>query len=46
MAWDIYSAIPHAYLWVVPNGGHVPLRGLHQAPFAKTAMEFLIGNWR
>lgn len=45
MAWDIYSAIPDAYLWVVPNGGHVPLRGPHQTPFAKTAMEFLNGNW-
>jgi pimeloyl-ACP methyl ester carboxylesterase len=45
MAWDIYSAIPRAYLWVVPNGDHVPISGPHAEPFARTAMEFLGGSW-
>ena len=45
MAWDIYSAIPEAYLWVVPNGDHVPIRGPHAAPFTRTSLEFLSGNW-
>ena len=45
MAWDIYSAIPEAYLWVVPNGDHVPIRGPHAAPFTRVAIEFLSGNW-
>jgi pimeloyl-ACP methyl ester carboxylesterase len=45
MAWDIYAAIPKAYLWVVPNGGHVPMSGPHVEPFTRTAMEFLRGDW-
>jgi pimeloyl-ACP methyl ester carboxylesterase len=45
MAWDIYSAIPRAYLWVVPNGDHVPISGPHAAAFARTAMDFLSGSW-
>jgi pimeloyl-ACP methyl ester carboxylesterase len=45
MAWHIYAAIPEAYLWVVPNGDHVPIRGSHTAPFTRTALDFLSGNW-
>ena len=45
MAWEIYRAIPEAFLWVVPNGGHVPITGPHAAEFAATAKEFLAGNW-
>jgi pimeloyl-ACP methyl ester carboxylesterase len=45
MAWDIYEAIPSAYLWVVPNGGHVPLGGENTAVFAETALRFLGGDW-
>jgi len=44
MGWDIYEAIPDAYLWVVPNGNHVPIRGSHAASFAETALEFLEGS--
>jgi pimeloyl-ACP methyl ester carboxylesterase len=45
MAWDIYAAIPRAYLWVVPGGDHVPIRGPHTADFTRTALEFLNGSW-
>lgn len=45
MAWDIYDAIPDSYLWVVPNGGHVPITGPNAAAFADTAVEFLSGSW-
>lgn len=45
MAWDIYHAIPNAYLWVVPNGGHVPIQGPYAPAFAKTVSEFLGGSW-
>lgn len=45
MAWDIYDAIPEAYLWVVPNGGHVPIDGPHAEAFSATALEFLAGRW-
>lgn len=41
MAWDIYKAIPDAALWVVPNGGHVPITGGNAERFADVALEFL-----
>lgn len=41
MAWDIYQAIPDAALWVVPNGGHVPIDGENAQRFADIALEFL-----
>jgi pimeloyl-ACP methyl ester carboxylesterase len=41
MAWDIYQAIPDAALWVVPNGGHVPITGGNAERFADIALEFL-----
>jgi hypothetical protein len=45
MACDIYSAIPRAFLWVVPNGDHVPISGPHATAFARTAPDFLSGSW-
>lgn len=45
MAWDIYAAVPNAYLWVIPNGGHVPISGPHADAFSATALEFLVGKW-
>ena len=46
MAFDLYSAIPHAYLWIVPNGGHGPIFGPHASAFVATAIAFLRGEWR
>ena len=45
MAWEIYDAIPRAYLWVVPNGTHVPIGGANAPLFAETALQFLAGAW-
>ena len=45
---EMYRAIPHAYLWVIPNGGHWPDRVFaepHADAFAKTALEFQSGDW-
>ena len=42
-----YEAIPKSYLWIVPNGGHVPL--LHSEItrrfFVDTVSAFLRGEW-
>lgn len=46
MAWDIYQAIPDAFLWVVPNGGHVPILGPFATPFLSSASAFLSGEWQ
>jgi pimeloyl-ACP methyl ester carboxylesterase len=45
---EMYGAIPHSYLWIVPNGGHLP-PDRHSDKFAAlfidTALEFLSGAW-
>jgi pimeloyl-ACP methyl ester carboxylesterase len=45
LATEMYAAIPHAYLWVVPNGGHGPIFGDRAAQFVQTALQFLRGEW-
>lgn len=42
IALEMYNAIPHSYLWVVPNGGHVPALN---APFVSSLLPFLRGEW-
>ena len=41
LAMEMYSAIPKAALWVVPNGGHGPIFGPMAPRFRETALEFL-----
>jgi pimeloyl-ACP methyl ester carboxylesterase len=45
IAFELHAAIPKSHLWVVPNGPHGPIFGLHAAGFAATAIDFLRGNW-
>jgi pimeloyl-ACP methyl ester carboxylesterase len=47
---EMYRAIPHAYLWVVPNGTHKDHRLFadpypYAGVFTQTALEFLNGDW-
>ena len=44
LAMEMYRSIPASALWVVPNGGHGPIFGALAAPFAETALKFLILN--
>lgn len=43
-----YAAIPNSYLWIVPNGGHVPLIGTERGDMILTdnVLEFFGGKWR
>jgi hypothetical protein len=41
----MYNSIPTAYLWIIPNGGHVPIFGKRASFFIQTALEFLKGGW-
>ena len=43
-----YEAIPDSYLWIVPNGGHVPLLGSERgrATFSEFVLDFLAGKWQ
>jgi len=43
IAVEMYTAIPRSYLWIIPNGGHVP-ESLWE-PFTKTIAPFLRGDW-
>lgn len=40
---EMYRSIPHSYLWIVPNGGHVPIFDPKQ-PFLATVREFFAGG--
>jgi pimeloyl-ACP methyl ester carboxylesterase len=42
---EMYSAIPNAYLWIVPNGDHVPIMDERAEAFTRTVLEFLGGEW-
>jgi pimeloyl-ACP methyl ester carboxylesterase len=48
LAFEMYEAIPHSFLWVVPNGGHAaPIttaRGREM--FTEVVLEFLAGTWQ
>jgi len=43
-----YEAIPKAYLWIVPNGRHIPLLRSEagRAFFVRTVLAFLAGEWK
>jgi pimeloyl-ACP methyl ester carboxylesterase len=45
MLVEMYTFIPHAYLWVIPNGRHMAVFDKHAAAFTQTALEFLRGEW-
>jgi pimeloyl-ACP methyl ester carboxylesterase len=38
---EMYRAIPGAALWIVPQGGHVPISGRNARAFQETALAFL-----
>jgi pimeloyl-ACP methyl ester carboxylesterase len=39
---EMYRSIPHSALWIIPNGGHVPIYD-PKVPFVTTAQDFLAG---
>jgi len=45
-AVGMYRAIPDAALWIIPNGGHVPILGELAPAFQDEALAFLEGGWK
>jgi pimeloyl-ACP methyl ester carboxylesterase len=45
IALEMYEAIPHSYLWIIPNGGHGPIASDRRAAFVATATAFLDEAW-
>ena len=51
LAMEMFAAIPQAFIWVIPNGGHGPIFGEHTGSgetttrFSETALAFLRGEW-
>jgi ketosteroid isomerase-like protein len=41
---EVYTSIPRSYLWIVPNGGHIPIFS-NRAEFTRLAADFLKGAW-
>jgi pimeloyl-ACP methyl ester carboxylesterase len=41
----MYAAIPNAYLWIIPNGGHLPVFEEKAEVFRARALEFLSEQW-
>jgi len=41
LAVQMYEAMPQAFLWVVPDGGHGPIYGPASGPFRVAALSFL-----
>ena len=42
---EMYAAIPEAYLWTIPNGGHIPIFGEQAEAFRDRALAFPGGQW-
>lgn len=46
LAIEIHQNIPNSWLWIVPNGGHLPhLNADFQSEFIRVSLEFLTGKW-
>jgi pimeloyl-ACP methyl ester carboxylesterase len=48
---EMYRSIPRSFLWIIPNGGHVPVftapnRISHQEAFVNIALDFFEGKWK
>ena len=41
---EMYRSIPRSFLWIIPNGGHVPITGPSKDLFAATAIDFFSGK--
>jgi pimeloyl-ACP methyl ester carboxylesterase len=46
IAFGMYRAIPDAALWIIPNGGHIPILGELAPVFQGEALAFLAGDWK
>lgn len=45
-AWEMYQHIPKASLWIIPNGGHVPIEiPANKNDFLRRILEFLREDW-
>lgn len=45
-AWEMFTTIPNAHLFIVPNGWHMPHEGpLNSADFIRRTLEFLNDDW-
>ena len=42
---EMYQSIPKSYLWIVPNGGHVPLTDDSPENQVAVFLQFLGGEW-
>jgi pimeloyl-ACP methyl ester carboxylesterase len=46
MAVEIYRSIPRSYLWIIPNGKHIPIFEPLAAGFPNIVLDFFEGKWK
>jgi pimeloyl-ACP methyl ester carboxylesterase len=46
MAVDMYRSIPRSYLWIIPNGGHIPVFAPLALGFPNIVLDFFGGKWK
>ncbi len=46
IAVDLFNAIPHSYLCIIPNGEHLPVFHERRETFIRTVVPFLRGDWK
>ena len=46
IAVELFHSIPHSYLCIVPDGGHLPVFYDRKELFVKTVKQFLRGDWK
>jgi pimeloyl-ACP methyl ester carboxylesterase len=45
IAVELFNAIPHSYLNIIPNGEHLPVFYNLREPFIRTILPFLGEDW-
>ena len=46
IAVEMYRSIPRSYLWIIPNGGHIPVFAPLAAGFPNLVLDFFGGKWK
>jgi pimeloyl-ACP methyl ester carboxylesterase len=46
IAVGMHRGIPRSALWIIPNGGHIPILGPLAPVFQDEALSFLASEWK
>ncbi len=46
IAVEMYRSIPRSYLWIIPNGRHIPFFEPLASGLTNIVLDFFSGNWK